>query len=285
MLLKGLNNLHKQQPIGVFDSGLGGITTVLQLKKLMPNEDIIYFGDTARVPYGTRSRATIQNYVKQDINFLLSKNVKMIIVACNTASTVLTDEITENIPVPFLEVVTPSVEVAIAKTKNKNIGIIGTATTIRSTAYETLLKARDNSVDTKAVACPLFVPLVENGFIDSEDIIPQVVVKRYLDEFIGYDMDTLILGCTHYPILKQIIGEQVGQEVTLIDSGKEVAYVALDTFTKTDMLNDTDTLGKIYCYCSDSVSNFEALASMIVRNKEVLSQFTFIEQVDIKKYI
>lgn len=276
--------MDKKQPIGVFDSGLGGITTVLQLKKLMPNEDIIYFGDTARVPYGTRSRATIQSYVKQDINFLLSKEVKMIIVACNTASTVLTDEITQNLPVPFLEVVTPAGKVAVAKTKNKNIGIIGTSTTIRSTAYETLLGQLDSGITTKAVACPLFVPLVENGFIDSEDEIPQAVVKRYLSEFNNFNMDTLILGCTHYPILKQIIGEQVGDNITLIDSGKEVAKVALDKLTALDMLNNDTSAGKIYCYCSDSVSNFENNASMIVLDKAILKQFTFIEQIDIKSY-
>lgn len=277
--------MNKKQPIGVFDSGLGGITTVLQLKELMPMEDIVYFGDTARVPYGTRSRATIQNYVKQDINFLLSKDVKMIIVACNTASTVLTDEITKSLPVPFLEVVTPAVAVAVATTKNKNIGIIGTATTIRSTAYETLIAQKDSSISTKGVACPLFVPLVENGFIDSDDEIPIATVKRYLSEFNGYDMDTLILGCTHYPILKPIIAEQVGTGVNLIDSGKEVAYVALDKLSSLDMLNDcNDNAGKIYCYCSDSVKNFETNASAIVLDKEVLKQFTFIEQIDIKSY-
>ncbi len=277
--------MDKKQPIGVFDSGLGGITTVLQLKKLMPNEDIIYFGDTARVPYGTRSRATILNYVKQDINFLLSKNVKMIIVACNTASTVLTKELIQSLKIPFLEVLTPAVEVAVEKTNNKNIGIIGTATTIRSTAYETYLLQKDKDILTKGVACPLFVPLVENGFIDSNDEIPQAVVKRYLEEFKGFDMDTLILGCTHYPILKKIIGEQVGEDVTLIDSGKEVARVALNHLTKLNLLNDSTNLGEICCYCSDSVKNFETSASTIILNKEVLKQFTFIEQVDIDTYI
>lgn len=276
--------MDNKQPIGVFDSGLGGITTVLQLQKLMPNENIIYFGDTARVPYGTRSRATILNYVKQDINFLLSKNVKMIIVACNTASTVLTKELIESLSIPFLEVLTPAVEVAIQKTKNKKIGIIGTATTIRSTAYETYLNLKDEDVVTKGVACPLFVPLVENGFIDSDDEIPNAVVKRYLSEFKDFNMDTLILGCTHYPILKQIIGEQVGHDIILIDSGKEVAKVALDKLKNTDMLNDSNTLGKIFCYCSDSVKNFEMSASTVVINKEILKQFAFIEQIDIKAY-
>lgn len=277
--------MGNKQPIGVFDSGLGGITTVLQLKKLMPNENIIYFGDTARVPYGTRSRATIQNYVKQDINFLLSKDVKMIIVACNTASTVLTKELTQNLKIPFLEVVTPAVEVAVKRTKNKNIGIIGTATTIRSTAYETFLLQKDENIKTKGVPCPLFVPLVENGFIDSDDEIPKAVVKRYLSEFNKFDMDTLILGCTHYPILKQIIGEQVGEDVILIDSGKEVANVALETLTKLNMCNDdTENKGTICCYCSDSVKNFETSASTIILNKEVLKQFAFIEQIDIDTY-
>ena len=211
------------RPIGVFDSGLGGLTGVRELRKRLPHEEIIYFGDTGRVPYGSRSPETILQYARQDVAFLLSKNVKCIMAACGTVSSTYPAAEAAKLPVPYLGVV----EAAFA-TRNRRIGVIGTAATIRSRSYEKLLRQLVPGVEITAQACPLFVPLVEAGYVDhseeSRQQVTKLVIAQYLTEVREAGVDTLILGCTHYPLLKTMIGEFMGQSVTLVDPAKTAAH-------------------------------------------------------------
>ncbi len=210
------------RPIGVFDSGLGGLTVVRWLLELMPGENIIYFGDTGRVPYGTRSENTIRRYTREDTAFLLSKGVKHIIAACGTVSSVAREEL-ESLPIPAFGVVEATAAAAAATTANGRIGILGTAATVRSGSFVRALKGLDPACTVTAVPCPLFVSLVENGWIDPSDEVAAAVARRYLEPIKAAGVDTLILGCTHFPLLSPILQRELGDNVTLIDSGKETA--------------------------------------------------------------
>ena len=218
------------RPIGVFDSGLGGLTGVRELRKRLPHEEIIYFGDTGRVPYGSRSPETILQYARQDVAFLLSKNVKCIMAACGTVSSTYPAAEAAQLPVPYLGVVDAAAREAAFVTRNRRIGVIGTAATIRSRSYEKLLRQLVPGVEITARACPLFVPLVEAGYVDHSEAgkqqITKLVIAQYLTEVREAGVDTLILGCTHYPLLKKMIGDFVGDSVTLIDPGKLTAIAA-----------------------------------------------------------
>lgn len=215
------------RPIGVFDSGLGGLTAVKELKKIMPHEDIIYLGDTARVPYGSRSEETLIKYTVQDINFLLTHDIKAIVVACGTASSVSVPKILDKYDVPIFDVVKPTVLSAISGKKGQKIGIIGTKATIKSGSYEKLIKeiSSEKNLDIKvfAKACPLFVPLVEAGRISEEDKVTNLVIEEYLEEFEKEKIDTLILGCTHYPLIASNILNFLGGNVELISAGVAVS--------------------------------------------------------------
>lgn len=213
------------RPIGIFDSGLGGLTTVRELRRLMPHENIVYFGDTGRVPYGTRSGNTIRRYSRQDIRFLLTKDVKMIIAACNTISAAMADEL-DGWGVPAVETLMPAVRAARKAAQTGRIGVIGTSATARSGAFELALHRLDPGLEVLTVACPLFVPLVENGFAQEGNLVTRMVAEQYLEPIRAFGPDVLILGCTHYPILKGLIGELMGAGVTLIDSGQEAAREA-----------------------------------------------------------
>ena len=212
------------RPIGVFDSGLGGLTGVRELRKRLPHEEIIYFGDTGRVPYGSRSPETILQYARQDVAFLLSKDVKCIMAACGTVSSTYPAAEAARLPVPYLGVVDAAAREAAFSTRNRRIGVIGTAATIRSRSYEKLLRQLVPGVEITARACPLFVPLVEAGYVDhseeSRQQVTKLVIAQYLTEVRDAGVDTLILGCTHYPLLKPMIGRFMGEDVTLVDSGK-----------------------------------------------------------------
>ena len=209
--------------IGVFDSGLGGLTAVRQLHRIMPDEHIIYCGDTGRVPYGTRSRQTIINYTRQDTAFLCSHDIKAIVVACGTVSSVALGTVKTENTIPMVGVVKPSCYTAMKLTKSNRVGIIGTKGTIHSGSYEAMLHTLDPSVHTIARACPLFVPLVENGRFSPDDPVVQLVVEEYLAEIRDFGVDTLIMGCTHYPLLRAAIRAYLGDEVALIDPGAEAA--------------------------------------------------------------
>ena len=252
-----------EQAIGVFDSGLGGLTAVKELIKVLPQENIIYFGDTARVPYGTRSDKTIKVYARQDADFLLSKGVKLIIAACGTVSSVAT-ELYEDLPVPFTGVVIPTATAAVRATKNGRIGIIGTTATVKSSSYKKEILRQDDRITVYQQACPLFVPLVENGFISADDPIVQLTVERYLSEMKAAGIDTLILGCTHFPIIAEAISNYLGKGVTLIDSGKETALYAANILGNKGLLNNSNTLGNCKYYVSDTVEGFRKTADVFL---------------------
>lgn len=252
-----------EQAIGVFDSGLGGLTAVRELIKVLPQENIIYFGDTARVPYGTRSDETIKKYARQDADFLLSKGVKLIIAACGTVSSVAT-ELYDTLPVPFTGVVYPTACAAVKATRNGKIGIIGTPATIKSCSYKKEIIRQDSRITVFQQDCPLFVPLVENGFISADDPIVKLVVERYLSDMKKEGIDTLILGCTHFPIIAQAISDYLGGIVTLIDSGKETALYAANILSSKDLLNTSGALGSCTYYVSDTVEGFRKTADLFL---------------------
>lgn len=213
-----------ERPIGVFDSGIGGLTVLKELNKELPEEGIIYLGDTARVPYGIRSAETVRRYSFENTAFLVSKGIKMLIVACNTASAVSLDDIRERFKIPVLGVISPGARAAVAATKNKRIGIIGTEATINSSAYTKEIKIHNPDIEVIGIPCPLFVPIVEEGFND--DDIARLIANRYLQGLKESGIDTLVLGCTHYPLLKEVISEVVGRDIVLIDSAIETAKEA-----------------------------------------------------------
>ena len=253
------------QAIGVFDSGLGGLTAVKQLRAIMPHENIVYFGDTGRVPYGNRSTATISRYAKQDARFLLSHDVKMVIAACGTVSSTVLD-LADVLPVPYINVIAPTAAAAVRATKNKRVGVIGTRATIGSSAYKKEIERIDPEIMVIQRECPLFVPIVEEGFISPDDPIAMLTVERYLKEIKEQQVDTVILGCTHYPILKPVIGEYVGQDVRLIDSGKETAIYASGLLERNGLLNGSEAEGECSFYVSDRTDDFASIASIFLQS-------------------
>ena len=248
------------RPIGVFDSGLGGLTAVRQLRRLLPGEDIVYFGDTGRVPYGSRGHDVIVRYAQQDIRFLLSQNVKFIMAACGTVSSTYPSAEAAQLPVPYTGVIGAAARAAAAATKNKRIGVIGTAATIRSDSYATQLKDLVPGVQIFARACPMFVPLVENGYFNDGNPVTKLIIAEYLQELKDAGVDTLILGCTHYPLLKKMIGDFMGDEVHLVDSGKVTAQAAAAALDDLGLLNGKKTGGTARYFVSDTPDNFDELA-------------------------
>jgi len=258
-----------KRPIGVFDSGVGGLTVVKELIKIMPNEDIIYFGDTGRVPYGTRGRDTIIKYAQQDVSFLLKHNVKMIIAACGTASAVLPDEYTKKLPIPYTGIIQSATQAACGITKTNKIGVIATNATINSGAYGKLIRSINENIQVFGNACPLFVPLAENGFIERENEITRLAAKMYLQDFAGTGIDTLILGCTHYPLLYEIIDDVLTDilkyKVSLINPGEQTAIYTRAFLNERNMLNSADNEAKYHYYVTDNTESFEQIAVKFMR--------------------
>ena len=252
------------RPIGVFDSGLGGLTAVRQLRRVLPGEDIIYFGDTGRVPYGSRGRQTILQYTRQDIRFLLSKNVKFLMAACGTVSSTYPTAEAAQLPVPYTGVVGAAARKAAAATRNGRIGVIGTAATIRSGSYAAMLRELLPAVQITARACPLFVPLVENGRVEPGDPITTPAIDLYLREVREAGVDTLILGCTHYPLLKRLIGEYMGAAVTLIDPGKVTAIETAAALTDLGLESGRAAGGTAHYYVSDTPETFAELETLFL---------------------
>ena len=250
------------RPIGLFDSGLGGLTAVRRLQELLPNEDIVYFGDTGRVPYGTRSEETIRCYAREDCRLLLDHDVKFIIAACGTVSSVAPDFL-RSLPIPAVGVVEATVKAAVAATRNKRIGIIGTAATVRSRSFETAMMELDPSLSITAEACPLFVPLVESGWIDPSDDVAIAMVRRYMAPFKQAKIDTLILGCTHFPLLAPIIQAELGENVTLIDSGRETAIYCANFLAERQALADKER-GHCRFLVSDRPEGFSRTAEIFL---------------------
>ncbi len=215
------NNSICRASVGVFDSGVGGLTVAREIMRNLPNEHIVYFGDTARVPYGSKSKDTIVRFSRQIIHFLRTQDVKAIVIACNTASALALDVVEKELDIPIIGVVRPGARVAVATTKNRRIGVIGTESTINSHMYQKLIYEQDPSITVYEKACPLFCPLVEEGWL--KDPVTREVARRYLDELLNRDIDSLILGCTHYPLLRSLIHELVGDDITLVNPAYETA--------------------------------------------------------------
>ena len=249
------------RPIGVFDSGLGGLTAVRELMQVLPQESIVYFGDTGRVPYGTKSAETIRKYTRQDIAFLKTNGVKMILAACGTVSSVAS-EIGDACGLPFTGVLRPTAEAAIRVTKTGKIGVIGTQATVSSGSYERHVKALDPKAEVYSCACPLFVPFVENGVIAPEDPMVRLVVERYLHYFDEKGIDTLILGCTHYPILQESIAAVMGDSVTLINSGREAALHCVEMLRENGQLCGEGASPCYQFFVSDQVDGFQSMADI-----------------------
>jgi len=265
------------RPIGIFDSGLGGLTCVKEVMKIMPGEDIIYFGDTGRVPYGTRSSETIVKYVRQDINFLKTFDIKSIIIACGTASSAALPKIKDEYDTEINGVVLPASIKASNATKNGRIGIIGTEGTVRSGKYKEELLKISSELEIFQTACPLFVSLVENGYADSK--AARLIAEDYLKDIKDAGVDTLILGCTHYPLLKDIIGDILGSSVSLIDSGAAAAeYTKEKIFEKG--LESSKTAGTVKFFVSDITESFSKLGGMFL-NREINED---VKRIDIEKY-
>jgi glutamate racemase len=228
---------NRELPIGIFDSGIGGLTVLKEILDVLPREDTIYLGDTARVPYGIRSAETVTRYSFENTRFLFLKGIKILVVACNTVSSVSLDSIRSSLAIPVVGVIEPGAKAAAAATRNGRIGVIGTDATIRSSAYTKAITALDASVEVYGLACPLFVPLVEEGWTDGT--ITELTAERYLKHIRGKGIDTLVLGCTHYPLLKDVLSKTMGSAVTLIDSAIETAreikkILAAQSIIKTD---------------------------------------------------
>jgi glutamate racemase len=243
--------------IGVFDSGVGGLTVVREIIRQLPGEDIVYFGDTARVPYGTKSKETVIRFSIEDILFLLKHEVKLICVACNTVSSVALPSVRHHFRVPLVGVITPAVKEAVYATQNKRIGVIGTKATIKSRTYEKEIRQLDAGIKVTACACPLFVPFVEEGWLKGKVVLE--VARKYLEPLKKAKADTVILGCTHYPLLKSAIQEVLGSKVKLIDSARQVA-IEVKNILDTEGLLNLGRLGRHQFYVSDNPEWFGGLA-------------------------
>ena len=253
-----------QRPIGVFDSGSGGLTAVREIRSILPSENIIYFGDTSRVPYGGRSPEILLHYARQDVHFLRSFDVKALLVACGTVSTNALPVLAAESDIPILGVVEPACAAAAAATRNKRVGLIATAASVRSGAYERTLAAMDSTITVYARACPLFVPLVENGRFRPGDTVIETVAREYLTPLRDTGIDTLILGCTHYPLLAEVIAGVMGSGVTLIDSGASAARALRQTLSDKGLLAQRAS-GTLTLYASDQPQDFGALAPQFLR--------------------
>jgi glutamate racemase len=242
------------QPIGVFDSGIGGLTVVRALRDLLPHEDIFYIGDTARLPYGGKSKSTIERYSIEISGLLLAENAKMIVVACNTSSSLAIWKLQEILKVPVVGVIAPGARAAVKETRIGHVGVIGTRSTIQSEAYERAIQALNPAVRVTSQACPLLVPLVEEAWLVEN--VTREVLHRYLDPVVGAGIDTLVLGCTHYPLLAPLIQEVCGPEVLLVDSAKNCAVAVKQTLLECDLKNLTKADGKLNVALTDSSNSF-----------------------------
>lgn len=251
-----------EAPIGVFDSGVGGLTVAKEIMRQLPGESLVYFGDTARVPYGTKSKDTVCKYSKQIANFLLTKKVKAIVIACNTASALAREELEKMVEVPIIDVVKPGAKMAAESTKNNKIGVLGTQSTIKSGIYERYLHEINPEITVVSKACPLFVPLVEEGLF--EDRITEDVVGRYLHDMKEYEIDSLVLGCTHYPLLRGVIGREVGEEVKLVNPAYETAKSLKEMLKEKNLLASTGTEVKYDFYVSDGAAQFISFANSVL---------------------
>src|SRR5881275_2543714 len=246
--------MNDSRPIGVFDSGIGGLTVVKALRDQLPNESIVYLGDTARVPYGPKSEETVQRYALELAEMLTRQNAKALVVACNTVSSVALPILTTKFSVPVIGVIDPGARAALQATRNRHIGVIGTRATIRSGAYEKALRATDNNVRVSSRACPLLVPLIEEGLLN--DAVTDQMIVRYLQPLVADGIDTLVLGCTHYPLLSTAIAHALGREITLVDSAQNCATVVQETLDRQSLRSPATERGELHVALTDAADNF-----------------------------
>lgn len=261
--------------IGVFDSGVGGLTVVREIMRQMPNETICYFGDTARVPYGSKSQKTVITYSRQIVKFLQTKDIKAIVIACNTASAFALEVVKQEVDIPVIGVVKPGAKTAAETTKNGKIGIIGTEGTISSGIYNEILKNTNPNVKVYGKACPLFVPLVEEGLL--EDSVTLEMASRYLEELLKYDIDTLILGCTHYPLIRHTIQKIVGDKVNLVNPAYETAKMLKEVLMQNEIISHTARNDHKF-FVSDGAEKFKTFASTILPCEVMETKDINIEQ-------
>jgi len=242
------------RPIGVFDSGIGGLTVVKALRDLLPNESIVYLGDTARVPYGPKSAETVQRYAIELAELLTRRNAKVLVVACNTVSSVALPMLMTKFSMPVIGVIEPGARAALQASRNRHIGVIGTRATIRSGAYEKALRATDNNVRVSSRACPLLVPLIEEGLL--EDDVTDQLILRYLQPLVADDIDTLVLGCTHYPLLTNAITRVLGLQITLVDSAQNCARAVEEMLNQQSLRAAPQNRGELHVALTDAADNF-----------------------------
>ncbi len=254
--------MEKEKPIGVFDSGIGGLTVVKRIAASLPEENIVYFGDTARVPYGSKSNDTVIEYSIEDAKFLMQKNVKAIVVACNTASSIAMEELKKMFDVPIIGMIEPGAQTAIKSTKNRRVGVIGTRATISNKAYSNKIKELNPDIEIFETACPLFVPLAEEGWIDHKATYE--IAEEYLKDLRKEKIDTLVLGCTHYPILAEVIQKVIGENVQLVDSGIVAAEMIKNELDRTNLHTNSYAVGNQELYVSDIPTKFREVAELFL---------------------
>ncbi len=259
-----------QKAIGIFDSGIGGLTVLKEVVAQLPKENIIYLGDTARVPYGIRSPETVTRYSFENTDFLLAQEIKMLVVACNTASAISLEAVKKEFPLPVIGVLEPGARAAVAATVTRRVGVIGTEATVGSGAYERAIMRIAPDVTVHSLPCPLFVPLAEEGWTDND--VAQLVAERYLAPLRGTGIDTLVLGCTHYPLLKMVISRTVGPEITLIDSATETAKEVVDVLEKLRWKGNGRGEGIRKFYVTDSPSRFEKIGKWFLDNDSLRAE-------------
>ncbi len=253
------------QAIGIFDSGVGGLTVLRELMKVLPQEDTIYFGDTARVPYGTKSPDTVIRYAREIATFLTRRDIKLLVVACNTASAVALPALQEQLSIPVVGVIEPGATRAVEATRSGKIGVIGTSGTIRSSAYTRAIKRLNPEVEVLAAPCPIFVPLAEEGWVDND--IAYRTAELYLHDLQEAGVDTLVLGCTHYPLLKKVIGTIMGPDVVLVDSAEETARTVAAILAEQDMLRPVTESGNHHYFVTDVPAGFIRVGNRFLGGK------------------
>ena len=268
----------REKPIGVFDSGFGGLTVLKKLVETLPSEDFIYFGDTAHLPYGSKLPEEIKRFVRDIVKFLRGFNVKLIVVACNSSSAIAMEEIKKIVDVPVVGVIEPAVRAALKNTKSRRIGVIGTEVTIKSNAYKKAFSMANHNVKVFQKPCPLFVPLVEEGFLDHRATYS--IAEYYLNELKERDIDQLVLGCTHYPLLKKVIRKVMGEGIELVDSSIEVSKEVADILEREHLRNTRRTNGYRKFFVSGSSSKFKRMA-----NKLFDFEINEVKRVNIEKRV
>ncbi len=266
-----------KRPIGVFDSGVGGLTVLREIMEMMPYEDVIYFGDTARIPYGSKSEQTVKKFAYQCAKFLYDKGVKTIVIACNTASAVAIDYLKDRFDIPVIGVIEPGARGAVEATKNGRIGVIGTYATIGSSAYQNKIMEKMPEAEIVGIPCPLFVPIVEEGWEYSE--VACLTARQYLAELMEHDVDSLVLGCTHYPILRHTIGQVLGERVRLVNPAFETAKELKETLRENNMTKNDFVKAVYRYYVSDAPEKFRRIGGNFLKKEIELLEEIQIDSI------